>query len=52
MVDQFRIVTDPVGHSVGWSAVFAVLPLLTLFVLLGVLRMRAWLASSRSWWPS
>ena len=44
MVDQFRIVTDPVGHSVGWSAIFAVLPLLTLFVLLGVLRMRAWLA--------
>jgi lactate permease len=44
MVDQFRIVTDPVGNSVGLSAIFAVLPLLTLFVLLGVLRMRAWLA--------
>ncbi len=44
MVDQFRIVTDPVGNSVGWSALVAVLPLLTLFVLLGVLRMRAWLA--------
>jgi lactate permease len=44
MVDQFRIVTDPVGNSVGLSALFAVLPLLTLFVLLGVLRMRAWLA--------
>jgi lactate permease len=44
MVDEFRIVTDPVGGSVGWSAIFAVLPLLTLFVLLGVLRMRAWLA--------
>jgi lactate permease len=44
MVDQFRIVTDPVGNSVGLSAIFAVLPLLALFVLLGVLRMRAWLA--------
>jgi lactate permease len=44
MSDQFTIVTDPVGGSVGASAIFAVLPLLTLFVLLGVLRMRAWLA--------
>jgi len=44
MSDQFTIVTDPVGDSVALSALFAVLPLLTLFVLLGVLRMRAWLA--------
>ncbi|MEV4346870.1 L-lactate permease [Actinoplanes sp. NPDC049596] len=44
MDDQFRIVTDPVADSVAISAIFAVLPLLTLFVLLGVLRMRAWLA--------
>jgi lactate permease len=44
MLEQFRIVTDPVGDSVGVSAIFAVLPLLTLFLLLGVLRMRAWLA--------
>ena len=44
MFDQFRIVTDPVGDSVAVSAIFAVLPLLTLFLLLGVLRMRAWLA--------
>jgi lactate permease len=44
MVDQFRIVTDPVADSIGVSAIFAVLPLLTLFVLLGALRMRAWLA--------
>ncbi|MBM2618819.1 L-lactate permease [Actinoplanes sp. LDG1-06] len=44
MFDQFQIVTDPVGDSVAVSALFAVLPLLTLFVLLGVLRMRAWLA--------
>jgi lactate permease len=44
MVDQFRIVTDPVGGSVAASAAFAVLPLLTLFVLLGLFRVRAWLA--------
>jgi lactate permease len=44
MPDQFTIVTDPVGDSVALSAIFAVLPLLALFILLGVLRMRAWLA--------
>jgi lactate permease len=44
MVDQFSIVTDPIGDSVGFSALFAVLPLLALFLLLGVARMRAWLA--------
>ncbi len=43
-LDQFRIVTDPVGGSVAASAAFAVLPLLTLFVLLGFFRVRAWLA--------
>ncbi|MCW3813915.1 L-lactate permease [Micromonospora sp. DR5-3] len=44
MFDQFTVVTDPVGDSVALSAIFAVLPLLTLFVLLGVLKLRAWLA--------
>ncbi|MFI5891000.1 L-lactate permease [Actinoplanes sp. NPDC051513] len=44
MADQFQIVTDPVANSVAVSAIFAVLPLLTLFILLGALRMRAWLA--------
>src|SRR3954454_2491054 len=44
LADQFRIVTDPVANSLAVSAIFAVLPLLTLFVLLGALRMRAWLA--------
>ncbi|XVU26647.1 L-lactate permease [Actinoplanes sp. CA-054009] len=44
MDEPFRIVTDPVSDSVAISAIFAALPLLTLFVLLGVLRMRAWLA--------
>jgi lactate permease len=44
MFDRYILVTDPISHSVGWSAIFAVLPLLALFLLLGVLRMRAWLA--------
>jgi lactate permease len=46
MSDQYTIVTDPVGDSVALSALFAVLPLLTLFILLGVLRVRAWLAGT------
>jgi lactate permease len=41
----YRQVLDPVGHSLAWSSLVAALPLLTLFVLLGILRMRAWLAS-------
>src|SRR2546421_5886788 len=45
MLDQYRIVTNPVAHSVALSAIFAALPILTLFVLLGVLRMKAWLAA-------
>nr|WP_304523464.1 L-lactate permease [Actinoplanes sp. L3-i22] len=36
--------TDPVADSVALSAIFAVLSLLTLFLLLGVFRARAWLA--------
>src|SRR5262245_2047962 len=44
MLAQFKIVTDPVGNSVALSAIFAALPLLTLFFLLGVLKMKAWLA--------
>jgi lactate permease len=45
MFDPYPIVTNPVGHSVATSAIFAVLPLLALFFLLGVLRMKAWLAA-------
>jgi lactate permease len=45
MLDQFKIVTNPVGHSITLSAIFAALALLTLFILLGVLRMKAWLAA-------
>ncbi|MFI6350116.1 L-lactate permease [Streptomyces sp. NPDC050560] len=36
---------SPLGDSVGLSSIVAILPLLVLFLLLGVLRMRAWLAS-------
>ncbi len=44
LAEQFHIVTDPVADSVALSAIFAVLSLLTLFLLLGVFRVRAWLA--------
>ncbi len=42
---MYRQVLDPVAGSLGLSALFAALPLLTLFVLLGVVRMKAWIAS-------
>jgi lactate permease len=42
---MYKQVLDPVGDSLGLSSIFAALPLLTLFVLLGVLRMKAWVAS-------
>ena len=35
----------PVAHSLGVSSIVAALPLIVLFVLLGIVRMRAWLAS-------
>jgi lactate permease len=38
---MYTQVFDPVVHSIGVSAAFAVLPLLCLFLLLGVLRMQA-----------
>jgi lactate permease len=41
----YRQVLDPISHSLAWSSLVAALPLLTLFVLLGILRMRAWVAS-------
>lgn len=37
----YQQATDPVGGSVGLSAIFAALPLITLFVLLGGVRMKA-----------
>src|SRR5918912_2894523 len=36
---------DPVGNSLFASAIFALLPLVTLFVLLGGLKLKAWIAS-------
>jgi lysylphosphatidylglycerol synthetase-like protein (DUF2156 family) len=42
---MYQQVLDPVSGSLGSSAIFAVLPLATLFVLLGGLRMRAHWAS-------
>jgi lactate permease len=42
---MYKQVLDPVSHSLGVTSIFAVIPLLTLFILLGALRMKAWLAS-------
>jgi lactate permease len=38
---MFHQIYDPIQHSLGLSALVAALPLLTVFVLLGVLRIRA-----------
>lgn len=38
-------VVDPIARSLGLSSLIAVVPLVVLFVLLGGLRVRAWLAS-------
>jgi lactate permease len=45
MLADYQQVYDPLGHSLGLSSIVAALPLVTLFVLLGVFRMKAWLAS-------
>jgi lactate permease len=42
---MYQQVLDPVGDSLGWSALFAVLPLVTLFVLLGGLKLAAHIAA-------
>ncbi|MGN6242084.1 MAG: L-lactate permease [Motilibacteraceae bacterium] len=42
---MYRQVLDPVSGSLFLTSIFAALPLIALFLLLGVLRMRAWLAS-------
>ena len=42
---MYKQVLDPVSHSLGLTSIFAVLPLLSLFVLLGGLRMKAQWAS-------
>jgi lactate permease len=41
----YKQILDPVSHSLGVTSIFAVLPLLVLFVLLGVVRMKAQWAS-------
>jgi lactate permease len=38
---MYKQVTDPVGNSLGLSTIFAALPIITLFVLLGGLKMKA-----------
>jgi lactate permease len=38
---MYKQVYDPVADSLGWSTVFAVLPLVSLFVLLGGLKLKA-----------
>jgi lactate permease len=45
MLAVYHQVYDPLGNSLGLSSVVAVLPLAALFVMLGVLRVQAWLAS-------
>jgi lactate permease len=45
MLAVYRQVYDPLGNSLGLSSIVAVLPLAALFVMLGVLRVRAWLAA-------
>ncbi len=42
---MYQQVLDPVAGSLAWSALVAAVPLLLLFVLLGVLKMTAWVAS-------
>ena len=42
---MYQQILDPVAHSLAWSSLVAALPLLSLFVMLGVLRVTAWVAS-------
>src|SRR6201992_1746315 len=41
----YKQILDPVSHSLGITSIFAILPLLTLFVLLGIVRLKAQWAS-------
>lgn len=47
-MDQFTPSTDPVLNSVVWSALVALLPLLTFFILLAVVKTRAHVAGAFS----
>ena len=42
---MYQQVLDPIANSLAWSALVAAVPLLLLFVLLGALKMTAWVAS-------
>src|SRR5215218_940234 len=42
---MYQQVLDPIADSLAWSAVVAALPLLLLFVMLGALKVTAWVAS-------
>src|ERR1700710_1206214 len=41
----YKQILDPVSHSLGLTSIFAILPLVVLFVLLGVVRLKAHWAS-------
>ncbi len=41
---MYKQVFDPVSNSLALTSIFAALPLVTLFVLLGVVKLRAWVA--------
>jgi lactate permease len=45
---MYRQILDPVAHSLAWSSLAAFLPLAALFLMLGVLRVRAWIAAFAS----
>jgi lactate permease len=45
VVVVYQQILDPVAHSLAWSSLIAALPLLLLFVMLGALRVTAWVAS-------
>ncbi|MDT5078757.1 MAG: lactate permease [Mycobacterium sp.] len=42
---MYQQVLDPIAHSLAWSALVAAVPLLLLFILLGALKVTAWVAS-------
>jgi lactate permease len=42
---MYKQILDPVSGSLGLSSIFAALPLVALFVLLGLLRLKAWIAA-------
>jgi lactate permease len=45
---MYQQILDPVGDSYALTSIFAALPILTLFVLLGVLKVPAWIAALTS----